>query len=148
MKFNLKPILLPALFLFNSIALAADSSTGLEIDQPETLTIVYTIEPEEVDEKAIQTMLETLVSEAGIKIGQRDDAQLFARVEKHAGEYLIYLDFNRELYFHANGRCYRTKGFVWGRYANNVTDQDEITEDLAFFIEEFLDHYRRANQLK
>ncbi|MTI62488.1 hypothetical protein [Methylophaga sp.] len=148
MKFNLKPILLPALFLFNSIALAADSSTGLEIDQPETLTIVYTIEPEEVDEKAIQTMLETLVSEAGIKIGQRDDAQLFARVEKHAGEYLIYLDFNRELYFHANGRCYRTKGFVWGRYANNVTDQDEITEDLAFFIEEFLDQYRRANQLK
>lgn len=148
MKFNLKPILLPALFLFNSIGLAADSSTGLEIDQPETLTIVYTIEPEEVDEKAIQTMLETLVSEAGIKIGQRDDAQLFARVEKHAGEYLIYLDFNRELYFHANGRCYRTKGFVWGRYANNVTDQDEITEDLAFFIEEFLDHYRRANQLK
>lgn len=148
MKLSLKLILLPFLILFNSVVSATESSNGLEINQPETLTVVYTIEPKEVDEKAIQTMVESLVSETGIEIGQRDDAQLFARVEKHAGEYLIYLDFNRQLYFQASGSCYHTKGFVWGRYANNVTDQDEIIEDLAFFVEEFLDQYLEANKLQ
>lgn len=148
MKYSQILILFFALFNFTSLTFAADSSTGLEIDNPEILTVVYTIEPEEADLKAIKTMVESLVSEAGIEMAHRDDAQLFARVEKHAEEYLIYLDFNRELYFQANGNCFRTKGFVWGRYANNVTDQDEIIEDLAFFIEEFLTQYREANQLK
>ncbi len=135
-------------FLFSSFSGLVSAGTGLEIDNPEKVNVVYTIEPDDIPLESVQNIITTLACDTGIKLGLRSDAQLFVRVEKHAGLYLLYLDFNRALFYNANGTQHSTKGFVWGRYANNIDSQDELFEDLAFFAEEFFSDYRQANNLK
>ncbi len=135
-------------FLVSSFSGLVYANTGLEIDHPEKVNVVYTIEADDIPLETVQNIITTLACDTGIKLGLRQDAQLFVRVEQHAGMYLLYLDFNRALLYNANGKQYSTKGFVWGRYANNIDSQDELFEDLTFFAEEFFSDYRQANKLK
>jgi len=147
----MKPIrslaLLLAAFL-SCVSSFASADTGLEIDSPTEINVVYTIEPDDIAQHEVHKIINKLACSAGIKLGSRNDAQLFVRVEKHAGAYLLYLDFNRLLSYTANGKQRSTKGFVWGRYANNIDSQDELLEDLVFFAEEFFADYQQANNLK
>lgn len=135
-------------FLIVSFSNFASANTGLEIDNPTSINIVYTIEPDDIDIKEVRALIENLACHAGMRQSSRNDAQLFVRVEKHGGAYLLYLDFNRQLFYHANGHKRSTKGFVWGRYANNIDSKDELFEDLVFFAEEFFSDYQHANTLK
>lgn len=134
------------LSLLSSISMAG-AGTGLEINQPETLQVVFTIEPAEVNQTALRRLVDDMLSEAGISPGSRPDAQLFLRVEEHAGRYLLYLDFSRQMHYRANGQCFTQDAFVWGRYAKNITDTAQLEEDVRFFFEDFLESYRKANQL-
>jgi hypothetical protein len=124
------------------------AETGLEIDTPEILTIVYTIEPRDINPNEAQNIVEEIIDNAGLKQAPRTDAQLFVRVEQHVNKYLLYVDFSREMNYQAQGKCYSTSGFVWGRYAKNIDDETELLDDLSFFVEEFVSDYKQANQLQ
>lgn len=134
------------LLIFSSLAMA-NPGTGLEIEKPETLNIVYTIEPEEIDPTTLHSIVDDVISETNITLSKRQDAQLFLRVEKHAGLYLLYLDFSREMTYGVNSECFTKAGFVWGRYAKNIEDHEQLQEDVHFFMEEFINSYTKANKL-
>lgn len=133
---------------FASFPVAANTGSGLLIEKPGTIHIIYTIEPADVDTEEVHDFVEAIVAKTVLTTATRDDAQLFVRVEKHAGSYLLYLDFNRKLNYSVDGNRYTTTGFVWGRYAKNITDQSELFDDLQFFLEEFIQLYLKANELK
>ena len=133
---------------FASFNVAANSDSGLLVEKPGTLHIIYTIEPAEFDPEEVHDFVEAIVAKTVLTTGKRDDARLFVRVEKHAGSYLLYLDFNRRLNYSVDGNTYTTTGFVWGRYAKNITDQSELFDDLQFLLEEFIQLYLQANELK
>ena len=69
------------------------------------------------------------------------------RIEEHAGEFLLYLDFSRTMSYRVNGKCYSKDGFVWGRYAKDIADMDELYESVEFLINEFIEEYTKANKL-
>lgn len=129
------------------VSLAAAPVTGLEINKPRTLSLIYTVEPKEIDQTALQSLIDEVLAETPIQLASRDDAQLYLRVEKHAGRYLLYLDFSRLVSYCANGQRYSKDGFVWGRYAKDISDIDQLHEDVAYLFEEFIKQYQQANQL-
>ncbi len=139
--------LLAAAFFLQSFAVSAKTGTGLEIDNPQLLSIVYTIEPADLDSNQFKMIVEDHLSTANIEQGPRDDAQLFLRVEKQAGEYLLYLDFSRKVRYHANGQCFTKDGFVWGRYVKEIADADDLIDDVDLLIEEFVELYTEANKV-
>lgn len=147
MKLHLA-LLFIANFCLSSLVMAnTTAGSGLEINAPTTLQLVYTIEPDEIDQAAIESIVTGVMAESDIELAERPDAQLFLRVEKHAGRYLLYLDFSREMQYQANGQTYNKGGFVWGRYAKNIENISQLHEDVLFFIEEFVDLYSTANHL-
>lgn len=140
-----------ALLFFVSLTLQASLAmakpgTGLEIDNPQQVYVVYTLEPDGVDKDELKTIIDNHLSSANIQQGSRDDAQLFLRIEEHAGEYLLYLDFSRTMQYQANGMSYTKDGFVWGRYVKDITDIEELNEDVEFLINEFVEEYTKANK--
>lgn len=135
-----------SLLLFSALS-AADVVTGLEIDSPRNLNLVYTIEPAEIEQINIESIVGEIISTTNIKLTHRSDAQLFLRVEKHAGLYLLYLDFSRQMTYRVDNKCFTKGGFVWGRYAKNIEDVEQLHEDVHFFVEEFINSYRKANSL-
>ncbi|MFC6805548.1 hypothetical protein ACFQE2_07445 [Methylophaga thalassica] len=142
---------LPLLFLVSLILqtslLMAKTGTGLEIDNPQQVYVVYTVEPDGVDQGEFEAIIDNQLSQANIQQNPRDDAQLFLRVEEHAGEYLLYLDFNRTMQYSVDGKSYNKDGFVWGRYVKDIADIDELNEDVEFLINEFIEEYSKANKL-
>lgn len=147
MKRKLSLIFAITVSLLSFLANAHEPGSGLEIESPHSLHIVYTIEPDSVDSHAIQSLVETTLAETSLETSKRDDAQLILRVEEHAGSYLLYLDFSRQLQYEAQGKRYLKDGYVWGRYAKNITDMEQLLEDVSFFFEEFLQKYQRANNI-
>lgn len=145
---------LPRLLMLTFVCLlvyvsgSAYANNSLEIESPKTIQVIYTIEPEDIAPQPIQKIVREMACNAGIKLGKRQDAQLFLRVEEHAGQYLLYLDFNRQLFFSVDGKNRSTTGFVWGRYAKNIENQDALLDDIEFFVEEFFSDYQQANNLK
>jgi hypothetical protein len=125
----------------------AGPASGLEINHPQKLALVYTIEPDEIDQATLQTLINEVLADTSIELSSRDDAQLFLRVEKHAGRYLLYLDFSRAVSYCANGQRYIKDGFVWGRYAKDISDIDQLHEDVIYLFEEFIKQYQDANNL-
>ncbi|GLQ00490.1 hypothetical protein GCM10007891_23430 [Methylophaga thalassica] len=125
----------------------AKTGTGLEIDNPQQVYVVYTVEPDGVDQGEFEAIIDNQLSQANIQQNPRDDAQLFLRVEEHAGEYLLYLDFNRTMQYSVDGKSYNKDGFVWGRYVKDIADIDELNEDVEFLINEFIEEYSKANKL-
>ena len=125
----------------------ANSGTGLEIDNAQQLEVVLTLEPETIEQSHVKTMFADYLAAANIQQQTRDDAQLFLRVEQHAGEYLLYLDFSRTIKYHANGQCFSKDGFVWGRYVKDIGDLDDLYDDIELVIEEFVEAYSAANNL-
>lgn len=147
MKLHLA-LLFIANFCFSSPVIASTTDgSGLEITAPTTLQLVYTIEPDEIDQAAIESIVTGVMAESDIELAERPDAQLFLRVEKHAGRYLLYLDFSRVMQYQANGQTYNKDGFVWGRYAKNIENISQLHDDVLFFIEEFVDLYSTANHI-
>ena len=142
---------LPLLFLVSLILktslVMAKTGTGLEIDNPQQVYVVYTVEPDGLDQGEFEAIIDNQLSQANIQQSPRDDAQLFLRVEEHAGEYLLYLDFNRTMQYSVDGKSYNTDGFVWGRYVKDIADIDELNEDVEFLIHEFIEEYSKANKL-
>lgn len=142
---------LPFFFLVSLVLQAssamANNGTGLEMAKPDQLYVVYTVEPDSVDESELEAIIDGQLYVANIQQRPRDDAQLFLRVEEHAGEYLLYLDFSRTMSYRVNGKCYSKDGFVWGRYAKDIDDMDELYESVEFLIDEFIEEYTKANKL-
>jgi|GEM_PF-1051345 len=142
---------LPFLFLVCLVLQASSAmaytGTGLEITKPDQLYVVYTVELDSVDESELEAIIDGQLYAANIQQSPRDDAQLFLRVEEHAGEYLLYLDFSRTMSYRVNGKCYKKDGFVWGRYAKDIVDMDELHENVEFLINEFIEEYTKANKL-
>ncbi len=144
MKRFLHLLLSFSLSLGSSTLFAAQSS-GLEINAPETLELIYAIEPEDINQSAIEAIISDLLASSGVQLGHRQDGQLHLRVEEHANRYLLYLDFSRMVHYHANGHCYSKEGFVWGRYAKDIADVEQLHEDIEFLFDEFLNDYIEAN---
>jgi len=134
------------LFMLCSKAMAMPGN-GLEINAPGTVQLVYTIEPAEIDQRAIEQIVSTTLADTRIKLGPRPDAQLFLRIEKHAGRYLLYLDFSRKMHYCANGKRFSKAGFVWGRYAKDIPDAVHLKEDIRYMFEEFIEQYSETNRL-
>jgi hypothetical protein len=128
-----------------SSTLFAAQSSGLEINNAETLELIYAIEPEDINQSAIEAIISDLLANSGVQLAQRQDGQLHLRVEEHANRYLLYLDFSRMVRYQANGRCYSKAGFVWGRYAKDIADVEQLHEDIEFLFDEFLSDYLEAN---
>lgn len=139
--------LLSAAIFLQTAVVFAKTDTGLEIDNPQRLHVIYTIEPMDIDKNELKAIVDRRLSSANIQQGQRDEAQLFLRVEQHAGEYLVYLDFSRKVHYVVSGHCFSKDGFVWGRYAKDITDIIELHEDIQFLIDEFVEEYTHANDL-
>jgi len=129
------------------MTLMAAPVTGLEIKNPRTLSLIFTIEPKEIDQSELQSLLDDVLADTPIQLAPRKDAQLYLRVEKHAGRYLLYLDFSRTVFYCANGQTYSKDGFVWGRYAKDISDIEQLHEDVVYLFEEFIQQYQAANQL-
>jgi len=134
------------LILPTSIVLAK-TGTGLEITNPQQVYVVYTVEPDDLEQDEFETIIDNQLSQANIQQSPRDDAQLFLRIEQHAGEYLLYLDFSRNMFYTVDGKCFSKSGFVWGRYVKDIINIDELNEDVEFLINEFIEEYTKANKL-
>jgi len=143
---RLIPLFLSALLCLSPLSLFAAEGLGLEMSNPETLQIVYSIEPDKIEQETIVSLVSEMAFKVGLELEQRDDAQLHLRVEEHAGSYLLYLDFSREIYYRVDGNCYSKQGFVWGRYAKDIVDVEQLHEDIQFLFDEFLDNYLKANR--
>lgn len=143
-------LLLAASLCFMSSQSFADPSpgTGLEIANPKLLQLVYTIEPDEIDQAPLQALVDDTLAGTNIKLGERPDAQLFLRIEAHAGSYILYLDFSRQMHYRVADQCFSKDGYVWGRYAKNINDVDQLHEDVSFFFEEFIQKYQHANHMQ
>ena len=125
----------------------AEQGTGLEINHPEKIHLIYTIESEHINKRQLETIVDKSLSKTNINLEQRDDAQLFLRVEEHAGQYLLYLDFNREVQYVVADQCFRKDGFVWGRYVKDITDITALYDDVQLLMDEFIEAYIKANGL-
>lgn len=137
------------LYFFTTHSFAAPSTgTGLEINNPELLQLVYTIEPDEIEQAPLQALVDETLTDTDIKLGERPDAQLFLRIEEHAGSYILYLDFSRLMHYRVADQCFSKDGYVWGRYAKNINDVEQLHEDVSFFFEEFIQKYQSANHLQ
>jgi hypothetical protein len=133
--------------LLQATIATAKPGTGLEIDSPQQLHVVYTIEAEQIDQNQLQAKVEASLAAAKLIQHKRDDAQLFLRVEQHQGQYLLYLDFSRQIYYTAGDNCFSKDGFVWGRYVKGISDIDELHDDVESLIDEFITDYSKANTL-
>jgi hypothetical protein len=140
-------ILFSAMLLVNSAVIMAGEGTGLEIDNARQINVVFTLEAEAIDKDYVQTIALDYLRKAKLQQHPRDDAQLFLRVEQHAGEYLLYLDFNRRVKYHANGRCFSKEAFVWGRFVKDIDELDDLYDDIDLLFEEFVEAYVNANEL-
>lgn len=145
-KRSICALLSAAIFLHTLVAIAK-TGTGLEIDNPQRLYVIYTIEPIGIDISLFEAIINDSLSRANIEKGQRDDAQLFLRVEQHSGKYLLYLDFSRKIHYVASNQCFSKDGFVWGRYVKDIIDIEELHDDVQFLIDEFVEDYTEANSL-
>lgn len=141
----LYPLFFIGLFLHAAFA-HADIGTGLEIDNAENVNVVLTLEPEEIDTIYVKQIVSEIFSSANLTQTHREDAQLFLRVEKQQSEYLLYLDFSRTVRYSANGKCFSRDGFVWGRYVKEISDLDDLYDDIQLLIEDFVESYTTANQ--
>lgn len=140
--------LLSAAIVLQTAVAIAKAGTGLEINNPQQLHVIYTIEPANIDKDKLKAIIDRSLTTANIQQSQRDEAQLFLRVEQHAGEYLLYLDFNRKMHYIVAAQCFSKDGFVWGRYAKDITDIEELHEDVRLLIDEFVEDYTHANELQ
>lgn len=145
-KSRLLVLLSVAIFL-QPVVTTAKTGTGLEIDSPQRLNVIYTIEPIDIDISQLKAIIDSSLSRANIEQRQRDDAQLFLRVEQHGGKYLLYLDFSRKVHYMAANQCFSKSGFVWGRYAKDINDIIDLHDDVQFLIDEFVEDYTEANSL-
>lgn len=134
-------------FLSANLSANASPGTGLEINNPELLQLVYTIEPDGIAQAPLQALINETLTGTDIKLGERPDAQLFLRIEEHAGSYILYLDFSRLMQYRVADQCFSKDGYVWGRYAKNINDIEQLHEDVSFFFEEFIQKYQSANHL-
>jgi hypothetical protein len=134
-------------FMLQCLFTSAHAATGLEIDNPETVYLVYTIEPEDISQTMLAPIVDAHFTSAQIQLAARTDAQLFLRVEQLAGKYLLYLDFSRKVRYHAQGQCFSKDGFVWGRYVKDIDNIDDLKDDVAFLLDEFLETYTEVNGL-
>jgi hypothetical protein len=141
----LYPLFFISLFLHAALAYA-EVGTGLEIDNAENVNLVLTLEPEEIDTTYVKEIVSEIFSTASLNQKHREDAQLFLRVEKQQSEYLLYLDFSRTVRYNANGKCFTRDGFVWGRYVKEISDLDDLYDDIQLLIEDFVESYTTANQ--
>lgn len=148
MKRFLTLFLSTSFFLFSYSAAANQQGTGLEMTNPELLQLVYTIDVADVELAPLETIVEETLAGTRIELGQRDDAQLFLRIEEHANSYILYLDFSRQMQYHVDGTCYSKDGYVWGRYAKNINDTEQLHDDVKFFFEEFIQNYQSANAMR
>ena len=148
MKHFLTLFLSTFLFLFSLNSVAAEKGTGLEIHTPELLQLVYTIDVAGIEHEPLQAIVDETLADTTIKLGERDDAQLFLRIEEHAESYILYLDFSRVMNYRVGNKCYSKDGYVWGRYAKNINDTEQLHEDVRFFFEEFIQKYQSANTLR
>ena len=135
-------------FFLSFSATASQQGTGLEIDNPELLQLVYTIDVDDVELAPLEAIVKEALTGTGIKLGQRKDAQLFLRIEEHADSYILYLDFSRKMQYRVAETCYSKDGYVWGRYAKNIHDTEQLHEDVKFFFEEFIQKYQSANTMR
>jgi hypothetical protein len=49
--------------------------------------------------------------------------------------------------YHAQGQCFSKDGFVWGRYVKDIENIDDLKDDVAFLLDEFLETYTEVNGL-
>jgi hypothetical protein len=141
----LYPLFLLGFFLDTAFA-HAEVGTGLEIDNAENISVVLTLEPEEIDTGYVKEIVSEIFSSANLTQKHREDAQLFLRVEQQRSEYLLYLDFSRSVRYSANGKCFTKNGFVWGRYVKEISDLDDLYDDIQLLMEDFVESYTTANQ--
>ncbi len=137
--------LLAVSVFFSSSLSATPAASGLESNNPEFVYLVYMIETDDVDRCEIKALVNSKFGDANIQQVKRDDAQLFLRVEKHADEYLLYLDFSRKVQYSANGQLYEKDGFVWGRYIKDIADTETLLEDVEFLLDDFIKAYNTIN---
>jgi hypothetical protein len=141
----LYPLFLLGLFLNTAFA-HAEVGTGLEIDNAENVNVVLTLEPEAIDVDYVKQIVSETITSANLNQKHREDSQLFLRVEQQQSEYLLYLDFSRSIRYSANGKCFTKDGFVWGRYVKEISDLDDLYDDIQLLMEDFVESYTTANQ--
>jgi len=141
----LYPLFLLGLFLNTAFA-HAEVGTGLEIDNAENVNVVLTLEPEAIDVEYVKQIVSETFTSANLNQKHREDSQLFLRVEQQQSEYLLYLDFSRSVRYSANGKCFTKDGFVWGRYVKEISDLDDLYDDIQLLMEDFVESYTTANQ--
>lgn len=141
------PSLLVSVLSSLLIAQHAHADTALRLNNPCEVAVGYLLEPEAVNEADLRSVVSSAFQSLPVTLAERDDAKLIVRVEEHAGRYLLYTDFHRRVFFPVDDAKQSTWGYVWGRYAKNIISTSDINDDLAFFIQEFVHHYQRANNL-
>ncbi|WP_417535724.1 hypothetical protein [Methylophaga sp.] len=141
------PSLLVSVLSSFLITQQAQADTALRLNNPCEVAVGYLLEPEAVNEADLRSVVSSAFQSLPVTLGERDDARLIVRVEEHAGHYLLYADFHRRVFFPVDDAIQSTWGYVWGRYAKNIINVRDINDDLAFFIQEFVHHYQRANNL-
>lgn len=139
------PLLLSLSLSLSPSSLLAATGSGLEIQHPEMVHVVYSIEPTNINQEAVALLVGEMAANAEVELGERNNGQLHLRVEEHAGRYLLYLDFSRQIYYTVEGQCFSKDGFVWGRYAKDIIDIEQLYEDIEFLFDEFLTDYLNAN---
>lgn len=123
------------------------ADTSLRLNNPCEMAVGYLLEPEAVNEAELRSIVSSALQSLPVTLAERDDARLIVRVEENAGRYLLYTDFHRRVFFPVDDSIQSTWGYVWGRYAKNIINPSDINDDLAFFMQEFVQHYQRANNL-
>ncbi|WP_289283447.1 MULTISPECIES: hypothetical protein [unclassified Methylophaga] len=141
------PSLLVSILSSFLITQQAQADTALRLNNPCEVAIGYLLEPEAVNEAELRSVVSAAFQSLPVTLAERDDARLIVRVEEHAGRFLLYADFHRHVFFPVDDSIQSTWGYVWGRYAKNIINVRDINDDLAFFMQEFLHHYQRANNL-
>lgn len=129
------------------IAQQALADTALRLNNPGKVAIGYLLAPETVNEAELPSVVSSAFRSFSLTLAERDDARLIVRVEKHAGRYLLYTDFHRRVFFPADDSIQSTWSYVWDCYAKNIINVRDINDNLAFFMQEFVHHYPRANNL-
>ncbi len=141
------PSLLVSVLSSFLITQQAQADTALRLNNPCEVAVGYLLEPEAVNEAELRSVVTSAFQSLPVTLAERDDAKLIVRVEEHAGRFLLYTDFHRRVFFPVRDAIQRTWGYVWGRYAKNIINVRDINDDLAFFMQEFLHPYHRANSL-
>ncbi|WP_417499744.1 hypothetical protein [Methylophaga sp.] len=141
------PSLLVSVLSSFLITQQAQADTALSLNNPCEVAVGYLLEPEAVNKAELRSVVSSAFQSLPVTLVERDDARLIVRVEEHAGRYLLYTDFHRRVFFPVDDSIQSTWGYVWGRYAKNIINVRDINDDLAFFMQEFVHHYQRANSL-